>query len=64
MMEAYCRPTMPPPNSLTLSPMPISLTERMIAAGIRRIRRDEHHIGFLAARMARMTEENSTVLGG
>ena len=28
MIEVNCRPTMPPPNSFTESPTPISFTER------------------------------------
>ena len=63
MSEAYCRPTMPPPNSLTLEPTPISLTARMIAAESDGYDATNTTSG-LAARIARRIEEKSTVFGG
>ena len=63
MIGVNCRPTMPPPKILTESPTPISFTARTIAT---------ESFGYditntmsgLAARMARIMDEKSTVAGG
>jgi len=63
MSVEYWRPTIPPPNSLTLSPTPISLSARTIAADSDGYEATNTTSG-LVARMARIIEEKSTVLGG
>ena len=63
MIAAFCNPTMPPPSILTQDPMPISLTERMIALESDGYDATNTTSG-LVARMARISAEKSTVLGG
>ena len=63
MIGVYCRPTMPPPKIFTVSPTPISLTERTMAAESAGYDAT-NAISGRAARMPRTMDEKSTVFGG
>ena len=63
MIGANCRPTMPPPISLTEGPTPISFTARTIAADSLGYDMTNTMSGF-ALRTARIIDEKSTVFGG
>ena len=63
MIGVNCRPTMPPPNSFTSGPTPISFTARTIATESFGYEATNTRSGF-AARMARIMDEKSTVVGG
>ena len=63
MIGVNCRPTMPPPKSFTESPTPISFTARTIATESVGYEQTNTMSG-LAARIARIIEEKSTVVGG
>ena len=63
MIGPNCRPTMPPPNSLTLLPSPISLAARTSATDSLGYDATNTTSG-LAALIERTIDENSVVLGG